>query len=961
MAIELDFQIGVQGAEKLSSVDKIMQQIQGSTKLSAGELRVFEAALKSSGSSSESLKSTLQLVAKGGGDVSVAMSKAAKDVLAFAAAENQVAATATQASTAHAQLANSVRQMGSAHAKAVPEIAAASAAIRTFEGALPIRAVERFLVQVLNMGPILQAAFPVIGALAFAGVVVRIIDQVFEIAHGWDAVSQAQDRSLLKMRDYSKETDKLTQSIESRSFRMLELTSGRPASLSAQASAKEQDVTADRRMIYNTRNQIQKLHEIEQRGGKAGKAASVQAQDLSSRLLTYGLRETDDSGEAAMLRLQEKQAREEEAKAASRDSQRAAKQAESAAAKAAREQRERRAILQGLSGAGESPLARLSDKYQTDLANPLMAGRKSDVDKAYFAGYARELENAVNITKKKALELVSARESFNEEGIVLAEKILQSQGKQVAAGVTKAFRSTNGDPLVPKFLGTDPSEQIRVLNDQERRQSRAININSQISGPGNEMAAARQIRDLEIATQSERFKWELSIAKAKTDSVNAVHNAEIENARKLYDINAEYEDKLLEKKKTDQANFRSAVQGGFGALISGGGGGFSSFLKSQAVGMGSTIAGNAADMIYPSVQGAIGNKLNLDPNSLPGRLLKGTPFSADPTKDLLANSNKENTAATNANTTAMQSFNAQLATMLSPSGGGGSAGGGGSSLVFDENGNPTNYGGGGSTAMGLPSGSGGGAAGKVMAALGIGGAAYSGLSGVLSGLGSTGDVRGIATGISTIGGGATTLSNSERIGGAIGTAGVVVGGGFAAYNDFKKGGARGIIGGIGDLAGVAATLDPEPISKIVLASIAAGSQLIKGLFGDPKAERAHQIEKELGNAKYEEPISMNQTRDQNGNYVDSNRYGSLRQSPFSAVPVVQESSQRYRGGVYEQNPGGVVSPYSGGGSTVNVTINAIDSKSVADHAPAIFSGLAAGAAHGHGDGFIAAMNYGQGR
>jgi len=450
------------------------------------------------------------------------------------------------------------------------------------------------------------------------------------------------------------------------------------------------------------------------------------------------------------------------------------------------------------------------------------------------------------------------------------------------------------------------------------------------------MAAARQIRDLEIATQSERFKWELSIAKAKTDSVNAVHNAEIENARKLYDINAEYEDKLLEKKKTDQANFRSAVQGGFGALISGGGGGFSSFLKSQAVGMGSTIAGNAADMIYPSVQGAIGNKLNLDPNSLPGRLLKGTPFSADPTKDLLANSNKENTAATNANTTAMQSFNAQLATMLSPSGGGGSAGGGGSSLVFDENGNPTNYGGGGSTAMGLPSGSGGGAAGKVMAALGIGGAAYSGLSGVLSGLGSTGDVRGIATGISTIGGGATTLSNSERIGGAIGTAGVVVGGGFAAYNDFKKGGARGIIGGIGDLAGVAATLDPEPISKIVLASIAAGSQLIKGLFGDPKAERAHQIEKELGNAKYEEPISMNQTRDQNGNYVDSNRYGSLRQSPFSAVPVVQESSQRYRGGVYEQNPGGVVSPYSGGGSTVNVTINAIDSKSVADHAPAIF-------------------------
>lgn len=58
----------------------------------------------------------------------------------------------------------------------VSNMTASSAAIRTFEGNIQnnVRAVERFLTNVLPLGPVLQAAFPVIGAVAFLGLVTEV-------------------------------------------------------------------------------------------------------------------------------------------------------------------------------------------------------------------------------------------------------------------------------------------------------------------------------------------------------------------------------------------------------------------------------------------------------------------------------------------------------------------------------------------------------------------------------------------------------------------------------------------------------------------------------------------------------------------------------------------------------------------------------------------------------------------
>lgn len=56
----------------------------------------------------------------------------------------------------------------------------ATAAFRTLDGAFPIRSAANFATQVLKLGPILSAAFPVVGALAFGHVLVDMGKHVYD-------------------------------------------------------------------------------------------------------------------------------------------------------------------------------------------------------------------------------------------------------------------------------------------------------------------------------------------------------------------------------------------------------------------------------------------------------------------------------------------------------------------------------------------------------------------------------------------------------------------------------------------------------------------------------------------------------------------------------------------------------------------------------------------------------------
>jgi len=67
-------------------------------------------------------------------------------------------------------------------AHATSEHKAAAAAGKLLEGQMfnNTRAMDSFLISTLKLGPIVQAAFPVLGALAFAGVIVETGKKVYE-------------------------------------------------------------------------------------------------------------------------------------------------------------------------------------------------------------------------------------------------------------------------------------------------------------------------------------------------------------------------------------------------------------------------------------------------------------------------------------------------------------------------------------------------------------------------------------------------------------------------------------------------------------------------------------------------------------------------------------------------------------------------------------------------------------
>jgi len=213
------------------------------------------------------------------------------------------------------------------------------------------------------------------------------------------------------------------------------------------------------------------------------------------------------------------------------------------------------------------------------------------------------------------------------------------------------------------------------------------------------------------------------------------------------------------------------------------------------------------------------------------------------------------------------------------------------------------------------SGTSGGVLDKLSKALGVGSsqAPYSGLNGVLSGLGHTGDLQGIFTGVGKGPGGvgAQNFTTSERIGAGIGTAGVVAGGVMGAIGGFSKGGARGALQGTGSILGTAAVLDPEPISKAVLAAGAMVTGIISAILPDPHLVRQQAIAHELATNQYLAPEALNLSTDMHGNFTDTDQFGKVRSSPFRSAPQVVEPYIYTHGSNYVSPvPGSVLAPFT---------------------------------------------------
>jgi hypothetical protein len=106
------------------------------------------------------------------------------------------------------------------------------------------------------------------------------------------------------------------------------------------------------------------------------------------------------------------------------------------------------------------------------------------------------------------------------------------------------------------------------------------------------------------------------------------------------------------------------------------------------------------------------------------------------------------------------------------------------------------------------------------------------------------------------GGGGFGLGGSSTLG----KVGTYAGAAFLGYQGVRslaKGGGQGIAAGIGEIAGAAAMVDPEPISKMILMGTALVSGFVSSLFGDPKQIRQHQINHAVKYNQFMAPVSIN--------------------------------------------------------------------------------------------------------
>jgi hypothetical protein len=145
-------------------------------------------------------------------------------------------------------------------------------------------------------------------------------------------------------------------------------------------------------------------------------------------------------------------------------------------------------------------------------------------------------------------------------------------------------------------------------------------------------------------------------------------------------------------------------------------------------------------------------------------------------------------------------------------------------------------------------------------------------------------------------------------------------GAITAASEFKKGGARGALGGTSAILGTAAALTAGvPILGEVLGIAALGTSLVKSMLGDPKVMRQKQIAKNLFLDQYQAPEALNVTSSTRGTFADIGRDGNIRQSSLSPYPRV---TTPYLDLPYRFNVPGTQSSQFGGGGTV--TINNIN-------------------------------------
>lgn len=950
-SLELLFRLRVEGQKTLDDVKSGLSGVQSATKLTNNELGLFDSAMKTVISSGSTVKSALTEISKSQKELGSSIAGTAREIL------NQIQAeTAAVVSTNN--LAAATTRLGQAHSHAVSQISATSGAIRVFEGNMPIRAVENFLAKTLGLGPAIAAAFPLIGGIAFAELLVHVGKKVHELYQEWDLVAAAEKRAKEAAKEYGNTVEGIKNKRQSAENEIFGLRNGQPALLGRESDqlaqeARQKQIIADGQtaIIKRLEADLAKFRD-QRRHSLSGSAISNQGENGDERIAAAKA----DLNNAKVLRLEFQEDADQtrlRSTAKAIEAQKALKEQDEknarAEVKAERpyeqakrqvEALEERAAEKQLSGLAKIIQQRDHELDQLRQYPDLLERASAAYDKFYGVEYKAEVAkgNALGRDLKERDEKfrqgldVTTDQAFSE-----SSRLAQQFGNHNASafrdelkfgnigGVTTPLgRATRADiSAIPRQATSQ--DLLRQVQGDARQQERLLQVSAR---PGEEFAAQQKISDLRISTANKVLELELNIANTKHtqgERDQAAEDARLKAAQTIKDVHEQDALRVAEIRRQNDQESRGLGAGLTGAALSGNVGGFFRQQGTQLLTqVGGNISGGFIDQGLNAVRNVIPNTGFLR-NALGGTLL-------DKDKGI-----DGNTKATHDNTDAINRQNDLLSgrTLGGPSGSSGlsgilgqylgnvipGAGTGSFGSIFSgqDSNNPFVFHGFDSNSSSVS-----GTAGKTPS--------YSGVSGFSSGLSHTGDLQGIFTGVSSNRNGAESLSTSERLGGAVGTAGVVASGTFAAIDGFKKGGAKGYLAGSSAILGTAAALDPEPISKAVLGAAALVTGIVTQLLGDPKQIYEEKVSKTLQENQYIAPTSITRSMGLNGMYADVDAQGNARSSNLSSMPQIAEGYYDYMNGTAV--PGTQLSQFGGGSASpqqINVNVQTLDSRSFSDN------------------------------
>ena len=515
----------------------------------------------------------------------------------------------------------------------------------------------------------------------------------------------------------------------------------------------------------------------------------------------------------------------------------------------------------------KTPLEKQTERVQKQIAE----------QKRLTEAIPAMLEYATNVRRGTALtqQLLGQLPDFRGQLMVNTGDIAEANAGRTAAEAAQAKARIAG---ISTRETADQERSLRLLEEQVSLEERRIEL---MTGPGGELDAAKQIRDLRLTSLEEQIRLGRS-----------VRDVEMEAAR----VRKEFELEILSIRKQQREEGRRTAESLFDAAVAGGQG-IRSFVTSTALSIPRKIAGNVG-----AEMGNLTGRFSLGLGGLPGRLLAGTPFGADPLK---AAGDVQMSAAQIQLQAATIQANAAKGTVFSGATGvsgifsalsgtgagslpsfGASQGARNLGLISMLSGMPLTFGGGGGG--GLPSfGESQGARnlGLISTMYGVPLAAGTG-AGSLPSFGASQGTRNLGL-ISSLYGVPVKTSPGFGLSQGVGAAGAVAAGAFGAYSGFKAGGVQGALTGTSSLAGTAAALLPlmgvsGPAAPII-GAIALGLGLTAAFMGDPKKRRAEQIESSLRGRQYSEPEPVSISEDVYGRALYEDFRGGIRPSGRTVV------------------------------------------------------------------------------